>query len=193
MNSNHHQHHSSTPHNEDVIGDRVPRHLLEAQHKQSKPSDAGRRTSITFELPSKEAYNMSDDKKQKAKQVAAENGVHVPPPFAQQSNTNKDQRQSWRSSSFGCCPFVSCLDTFDVRIYSRMATDKTTADYVPAPTSPNLTVSSKSSARLSSSSSLVSASRLFPAGEPFQLSLPYTSSGRSEPQEPRLLLDKPWA
>jgi hypothetical protein len=36
-----------------------------------------RRTSITFNLPSKEAYSMSDDKKQKAKQVAAENGVYV--------------------------------------------------------------------------------------------------------------------
>jgi hypothetical protein len=36
-----------------------------------------RRTSITFDLPSKELYSMSDDKKQKVKQVAAENGVYV--------------------------------------------------------------------------------------------------------------------
>lgn len=36
-----------------------------------------RRTSITFELPPKEAYDMSDDKKEQAKQVAAENGMYV--------------------------------------------------------------------------------------------------------------------
>ncbi|KAL5458269.1 hypothetical protein PMIN06_003469 [Paraphaeosphaeria minitans] len=78
MSSVHHQDDSSTPHTEHVIGDRVPRLLSETQHKQSKPSRTGRRTSITFELPSKEAFGMSDDKKQKAKQVAAENGVVNP-------------------------------------------------------------------------------------------------------------------
>ena len=77
MSSVYSQDDSSAPHTEDVIDDDVPRLLPETQHKQSKSSHTRRRTSITFELPSKETYNMSDDKKQKAKQVAAENGVYV--------------------------------------------------------------------------------------------------------------------
>lgn len=36
-----------------------------------------RRTSITFDIPSKEAYNMPEDPKGKARRVAVDNGMYV--------------------------------------------------------------------------------------------------------------------
>ena len=77
------------PHVQDVIVHKIPRHaqrispqgskhIQEYKNNSSRPlMSHQRRTSITFDIPSKEAYNMPEDPKGKAKRVATDNGMYV--------------------------------------------------------------------------------------------------------------------
>lgn len=169
-----------------------------------------RRTSITWEIPSKEDYNMPDDKKQEAKRVAAENGMYVITPalpnyvITSQSYQNhrlvaideirqrltSTQNQPRRSSCIGRGAHVPCFHPINVRTATTIIHHD--PDYFPAPTSPNPIASSRNSARPSSSSSQAWTSPPFPAAAPSPPSRPSTSSGPLAHRELHPPRDRPW-